>query len=450
MRTNDVAVADGRVQAVGRPHGLTRRSFFGAGTAAALGGAALAAQDGCPICSIAGSPLQALAAEERKATLTKFVDGEVPALISSADEVWAMGETHELTEHTRAAWNLHRSVIDATMAGGWENKKHAWHPERQAFYRYPLAFGAYGIPSVVMIDNDEYENAVACLRKSILLMKENAAWSDWTRNEYGTDAVYRYNIMYKGHLNLMYGLYQMMTGDDLFESEYQAITRNIVEEYRENLAERGFIGIECEPDQYFYPCNSVGMMSLLFYDKNYGTDFAHEFVEPQLEFLKRTMTDPELHIPYFRWHPTHGNAENMTFGDWWTLAMIHVFDPEFYDLAWENSKRLFTVDILDGRACYTRAALTAEGISTDMEQRTWIFYLPFCSKEYDDKETWTKIHTFFRMQYETDVEEDGLLRFHDHVDDETMMEAYWFLGDVHQGWRAVLDYDWSELKKRFA
>ncbi len=432
---------------------LSRRSFLGAGAAAAASGAIAAnalADDGCPLCSLESSPVQLASAQQRKSELQKMTSGEVPSLISSADEVWAMSQTHQLTTHTRAAWELHRSVIDAAIAGGWENAAHPWIPERQAFYRYPLAFGSYAIPSLVMIDEGEYDNAVDCLRKSIYLIKENAAWNDWTRNKYGTDAVSRYNIMYKGHLNLMYGLYQMMTGDDQFEAEYQAMTDIIVKEYDYNKSERGFIGVECEPDQYFYPCNSVGMMSLLIHDKVFGTDYEDKYVMPNLDFLKQTMTDEELHLPYFRWHPTHGNAENFVFGDWWTLGMIHALDPDYYQVAFDNSKDLFITDIYDGQACYTKAALMTDGISTDMEQRTWIFYLPFCCREFDDPQTWSKIETFFQMKYETAVADDGELRFHDNTDDETMMEAYFFLGDVHQGWRAILDYDWPSFVSRHA
>lgn len=85
---------------------------------------------------------------------------KAPELISSAEETFEMGNTHKLTESAAANWELHKEIIDETIKDGWDNKVHNWGRERQAFWRYPLAFSSYGIPSLIMIDNSKFNEAV--------------------------------------------------------------------------------------------------------------------------------------------------------------------------------------------------------------------------------------------------------------------------------------------------
>lgn len=427
--------------------GLTRRSFLGATTAVATGALASAAiNEGCPICDMANSPLSALTAAERKKAFAQLAGDEVPELISTADDVWAMGDEHRLCTLGRAAWNLQREIIDATIRGGWENPEHYWDPVREPWYRYALAFGSYAIPSVAMVDNAEYANAVDTLAKEIMLMKEHLCWDDWVRNQYGDDPISTKNVMWKGHLNLMMGLYTLMTGSDQFEPEFKWLTNNIVTEYQANKRDYDIVGIECEPGLYFYPCNTISMMSLMVYDKVYGTDYEHEYCLPTADFLKEVMTVPDLHIPFLEWHVSHRCVDSYLFGDWWTFGMVKIFDPEYYRVGYENSKDMFLVDIKDGRACYSKASLQTDGLSTDLELRLWNYKVAFSAREWDDPDTWSKIQTFYHMKYELAVDDEGVLRFHDHVDEETMVAGYYTLGVVHQGWENILAYDWSALR----
>lgn len=44
--------------------------------------------------------------------------------------------------------------------------------------------------------------------------------TEWTRLKFGKDPVIEKNIMYKGHLNLVYGLYRLISGSYEFDEEY--------------------------------------------------------------------------------------------------------------------------------------------------------------------------------------------------------------------------------------
>ena len=55
-------------------------------------------------------------------------------------------------------------------------------------------------------------------------MKSKRVWGDWIAYGMGDDPISEGNVMYKGHLNLMYGLYQLMTGNEEFAHEYTWLT----------------------------------------------------------------------------------------------------------------------------------------------------------------------------------------------------------------------------------
>src|ERR671923_21811 len=76
------------------------------------------------------------------------------------------------------------------------------------------------------------------------------------------EAISKGNIMFKGHLNMMYALFQLVSGDNRYEEENVKLTKNIVDELEKNP----YAGIVCEPDNYFPQCNSNGYVSLALYD----------------------------------------------------------------------------------------------------------------------------------------------------------------------------------------
>lgn len=383
--------------------------------------------------------------EEMRALI---LDGSTaPELPNSGEEIFAAEKTGKLPAWTEACWKMHKSVIQSTIDGGWDNQVHPWNREMQDFWKYPLAFTAYGIPSLVITDPGKYEEACDILRKTILLMKDAGACDEWTRYEFGKDPVTTKNVMYKGHLNLMYGLYQLLSGSKEFEDEYKNLNNIITTESLRNSQEHGYWGIECEPDQYFTPCNSIAMTSMKVYDLIFGTNFTAEIAEPTAKFLANKMRDPETGMFLFRYHPSCDYAEPYLIGDAWCTSMLQYFLPNEGKHAFEGIKREFLADIKGGKECYLKANRFSAGASTDYEQSTWVLYVPFMSREYHDKELWEKITRFFMDMYGICLENGELVFKEAEPGMVTHMEGYLFLGAVHLGWDKVLGFDWNTFRK---
>lgn len=104
-------------------------------------------------------------------------------------------------------------------------------------------------------------------------MKPKKVWQVFVDFGFGADPIIYQNIMYKGHLNLMYGLYQLMSGDERYAREYTWLTDQIVKEMREHHKAGIYEGAACEPNLYFAQCNSIGLLSLHIFDKLYGTKY---------------------------------------------------------------------------------------------------------------------------------------------------------------------------------
>lgn len=369
-----------------------------------------------------------------------------PELVNSGEEVFAQFERHELTLWARAQWELLKEVVDATMYDDWDNLEHPWNRDMQDFWKYPIAFASYGIPSLVLIDPSLYDEACAYLRKLLLLLKDAGSFDEWTRLEFSKDPVTDKNVMYKGHLNLVYGIYQLLSGSREFEDEYRHLNGIIVSESMRNAHDHGFWGIECEPDQYFSPCNSMAMLSEVVYDRNFGTHQEAEVARPTWEWLHEHMVDPATGITLFRYHPSCDFAEPYTIGSLWAESCLHYFDHAELERGYESIKREYLPDIKGGRECYLKANRFTAGASSDYEQVTMVLYVPLGTREFNDPEQWEKITRFFCDMYAITLV-NGVARYTSAAPAwETHCAGYLFLGAVHLGWDTILNTDWAAFR----
>lgn len=367
------------------------------------------------------------------------------------EQVFSQREAGRLSDFARKEWEFHKDVIDATLQRGWDNPDHPWMREMQDFWRYPLAFSSYAIPSLVIIEEDRFAEAADCLRKSILLLKDTPVWDGWVRKGQGPDPVCCQNIMYKGHLNLLYGLYQMMTGSREFETQFRQLTAIIVSEYEYNGTQRGFWGIECEDDQYFPPCNSQGILSVMVYDKVFGTDYYDRFASKVARFMAERVSDPATNLPLYKYHPSHDQAEAYISGAnaSWTLTQIHVTDSAFTEEAFRNFKRLLIEP--DGPdAAYVKECTFAPEPAMGFEESMGILYVPGLAREYGDPDLWEKA-TRYLARRDGLVDEGAMYRLRGVApEQETYVQSYLLWGSVHEGWRTVLDHDWEGVIRRKA
>ena len=112
---------------------------------------------------------------------------------------------------------------------------HEWDTVDQLLWRYGIAFASYGIPSIAIINEEYADRAGHAMWMMIKKMKSKRIWGDCIQYCMGDDPISKCNVMYKGHLNLMYGLYQLMTGNEEFAHEYTWLTNKIIEEITNQL-----------------------------------------------------------------------------------------------------------------------------------------------------------------------------------------------------------------------
>ncbi len=380
----------------------------------------------------------------------KIDTDQIPDLICTGEETFSMLKNHKLTKEAAALWELHKEVIDCTLQYGWDNLIHPWSRALQNFWKYPLAFSTYAIPSIAVIEPARIEEASQYLRKSLLLMKDSPIWDGWTRQGYG-DPVSKDNIMYKGHLNLIYGLYQLVSGSDEFEAEYRQLTEIILNEYNRNLhSEFHFMGICCEPDQYFAPCNAVPLLSLKIHDLLFGTNYDETYSPLENNFLKEKMTDKATGLFFTKYHPSHDHAEAYIggFANAWTLNLIHRYDKAHYEAVFRNFFSCFGVDLLDDQVYCVKETYDYDDISTAVEESMGTFYAPALCKEYQNPVMWEKIMRYFIHTYGIQLDGSRIRLTKATPADETFAQNYLLFGTVHTDWDTIFNTDWAFLRER--
>jgi hypothetical protein len=223
---------------------------------------------------------------------------------------------------------------------GYNPPTHTW--------KYGLAFTAYGLANVPYIERGQRVAMGHYLDKLIQKMKEKKVWEHWVELGYGPDPITKHNIMYKGHLNLMYGLYGLITGGTKWENDFKWLTNNIIEEMNSS----SHAGVTCEPDDWYVQCNSIGVYSILVYDKLYGTNHSKE-VNNWLKFVKTRIVLQPSGLLARAYHPEHDYVEDWPSGysNAWTIAFLNAIDPPFAAELYPKFKKAFVKE--SGPVAYT-------------------------------------------------------------------------------------------------
>lgn len=239
---------------------------------------------------------------------------------------------------------LNAFVVDFSMYGDMP----------PGLYRYPIAFTSYALACIAKIDPSKKQFCSHYMDKLIQKMKQKVVWEDWIKAGFGPDPMAQHNIMYRGHLNLMYGLYQLTSGDTKYEDEYKAFCKAIYEEMKQTEKEGKYCGMSCEPDDYFVQCNTIGMYSLAVYDTLYEDAHYSELIGPWLEWTKKRMVNPDLGVLRNSYHMEHDFAEDLVSGyaTGWSIAFLMALDPELAHSLYPSFKKTFIHERLGGLYCY--------------------------------------------------------------------------------------------------
>jgi hypothetical protein len=201
-------------------------------------------------------------------------------------------------------------VDDFSMLGGAGGA-------RDGGYRYQLAFLAYGLCSVVEGEPELRTEARGLFTRLVEKMEHPTTLHYWKALGFGGDGRARDNIMYRGHLNMMYGLAHDRFGETRFDERFHALSREL---YDEMSGERP---VCCEPDQLFVQCNAVTALSLFLHDRGFATSYACAG--------KRLLAWAREHVPLAGttlvredYHPSTGksSAQRAGFANAWTIAFL--------------------------------------------------------------------------------------------------------------------------------
>jgi hypothetical protein len=362
--------------------------------------------------------------------LYKFLPTGMP---DGEDYFKSIGE-RKLLEDEKGQWQYVRHLYGSMEASG--DTFAGWDNHAQPFWKYAIAFTAYGMPSLALIDPENADMTKYMMWVMVKKMKSKKVWRDWVDMGFGEDPISYQNIMYKGHLNLMYGLYQLMSGDERFAKEYTWLTRQIVDEMRQHHEEGLYDGTNCEPDQYFVQCNSIGLLSLHIYDKLYGTNYTENEVRWALDFIHRRMVDPETGLYWMEYHPSHDNVERFLSGytNAWAMVVLRPLDPEYNEKIYQSWKDVFVEEF--GPYAYVKEF--PDGGASPMATAFGIW----AAKEFGDVELFTKLrNSTDKMGELTWVPKDAEMIY--KKADNTLNNGTIFSFKIHAGWDEILNRDWG-------
>jgi hypothetical protein len=310
-----------------------------------------------------------------------------------------------------------------------------WNTEYQSFWKYAISFAAYGMPSAMLIDPENAGQYKVTMDNMIWKMKSKKVWHDFTSNGFGPDPISVQNIMYKGHLNLMYALFQLSTGDLRYSKEFTWLSKQIIEEM--NLHHEGFYeGNTCEPNAWFVECNVIGMLSLHIYDKMYGTEYTKNQVQWSVDFIMERMRDKGTGLFYRAYIPNHDVVMPQIKGytNAWVLSFMNVFVPEEMKKSYPSFKEHLTLEY--GPYAAARLALNHEE-----DQIAQIFAL-WAAKEFGDVSLFSKLRNAADKFGKLDVSPaTGGLEYQGIND--SIINGVILGSKLHVGWNTLLTHDWG-------
>jgi len=303
------------------------------------------------------------------------IKGLMPVRQTPTADYFTQKEAGRLTADE---WMDYRSLQEFMNPPATYFKGYDMAPE---FWKYGLAFTTYGLACIPYIESGQRVAVGHYIDKMVQKMKQKPVWEDWIKNGYGDDPVAKHNIMYKGHLNAMYGLHQLISGSTKWEKDSTWLTNNIAAE----IDATPYSGVTCEPDDYFVQCNSIGIYSLLLYDKLHGTDHSKQ-VNSWLSWVKSRMIVQPYGLLARAYHPEsdYVDQEVSGYSNGWSLTFLHAIDPAFAESLYPRYKKTFTKDIL---GMYAYASEHPDGLSNPMAHACAMMV----SKEMGDQELFDKL-----------------------------------------------------------
>ncbi|RME29706.1 MAG: hypothetical protein D6800_02435 [Candidatus Zixiibacteriota bacterium] len=361
-----------------------------------------------------------------------------PMFYPSPDDYFVTSPGQELPPDVRGQMQYVREVY-YRMANRGDDFE-GWPEDFQDRWKYAIAFAAYGLPSAMILDPAHKDEYALLFDNMIWKMKSRRVWGDFTDRGFGSDPISMQNIMYKGHLNLMYGLYQLSTGDTRYAREFVWLSKQIADEMR--LHHQGhYEGVTCEPNSWYPECNSIAMLSLYVHDKIYGTHYTENEVRWTLEFMLTKMQDPETRLFYRSYHPHHDivTKEILGYANAWILTMLHPIAPDIMEDLYQNAFRKHMVLTYGPQF----AGIKKDRVYKPERDETAHLLGLLAAKEFGDRKLFGRLRNAADYFGKLRPAEDGLPGLTYRKEGGILANGPILAAKLHVGWTAIFEHDWG-------
>jgi hypothetical protein len=219
-----------------------------------------------------------------------------------------------LTRESMGHLNYLHSVLTQPL-GSWQEFYTPQSPTMNFAVRYQLAFASYALATMSQRTPAYRAPYVEAIRAAIEKMLHVTSWGYWRapqtdqqaaagshanvghvavllsphqRGPAGppSDPIVRDNLQYSGHLSTMLGLYEKVSGDNLYDRpftlqdpesgvSYTYTHSQVAERIYSQMRANRFGGVCCEPGMAYVPCNNYALASNTLHDALHGTTYSH-------------------------------------------------------------------------------------------------------------------------------------------------------------------------------
>lgn len=152
--------------------------------------------------------------------------------------------------------------------------------------RFQIAFSGYALAGLAMRTPAYRKPYAEALRGLIERMIGRETWQYWAAHDdrLPPDPIIKGNVQYSGHLSCLIGLYEKISGDDRYDSDFLLrwddehflaySHRGVAEAIHSQQLANPYHGVPCEPGNVYAPCNNHAALSNILYDDRHGTHMA--------------------------------------------------------------------------------------------------------------------------------------------------------------------------------
>lgn len=303
-------------------------------------------------------------------------------VLARPDVSWVEA-TAELDDHQAGA--LRRILnLSRQLTGDWSGMlSDTVMGESYGAFRFQLAYMSYALglahahrlPAAPGVFHKPFDNLI----QKMLLPDVWAYWSNVSTGggavnhpmgklEQRWDPIAEDNIMYSAYVQSMALMYHYLFRDDKYSKEGSLTLRlethtwndggycfpydekSVNEAVYWQMAEKGFLGVACEPGCIFQICNQPNILGFRFHDLIYGTNFAQPAMEGYKNAWERFgLVDDagDFQVVYLTFTDDVLNVASAKL-NFWLMTLLHSWYPEIVEKNYATICERYIVDGPDG------------------------------------------------------------------------------------------------------